>query len=280
MQFAPVRPQPQTTAPGRKQTSPANVAYVRELSSGLGEVLAQGSRRAWDSLLVEGVAQPMGLPDTRLHLSPEQQARLAPPWNGALRSQAWTSGAFASAGFAATVLLVFSRALMQGRSGPIGACAERLVTDLAAFGENGTRIGYGIFMPKAPARTWGHDGETRAYNTERFLWPDANADGIADQVAVRRRGAWDSRWKGRIFPSRSTPTETTPAAGPGRPRPADPRGGPPWAIARTTLPTSTGTRGRTGASASPPAGLSRCSGPWRRLYAVPSQECTAGAHIA
>ena len=71
----------------------------------------------------------------------------------------------------ATDLLVFSQALLQGRKGPLGAPAERLVTDLAAFGENGARIGYGVLMPQAPQRVWLHNGETRAYRAEWIVWP-------------------------------------------------------------------------------------------------------------
>jgi serine-type D-Ala-D-Ala carboxypeptidase/endopeptidase len=157
------------------RTPPCETRYSNVGYAILGEILAQHSQRPWESLVLESIAQPLALRDTRVHLSPAQQARLAPPWNGGLRSQAWTSGVFASAGglhSTATDLLVFSQALLQGRGGPLGASAERLVTDLAAFGEDGTRIGYGILMLKAPARTWGHNGETRAYGTEWIVWPD------------------------------------------------------------------------------------------------------------
>lgn len=153
------------------ETRYSNVGYAI-----LGEVLAHRFGRPWDSLVLEGITQPLGLGDTRLHLSPTEQARVAPPWEGFRRSQPWTSGVFAPAGglhSTATDLLRFSHAVMQGRSGPLGASAQRLVADLAPFGDSGARIGYGILMPTAPARTWGHNGETRAYNTEWFLWPDA-----------------------------------------------------------------------------------------------------------
>ncbi|RYF14458.1 MAG: hypothetical protein EOO30_18110 [Comamonadaceae bacterium] len=142
----------------------------------LGEMMAVRAQQPWESLFVEEIARPLALHDTRARLSSAQQQRLAPAWNGGVRSKPWDAGVFAPAGglrSTATDLLVFSQALLQGRKGPLGASAERLVTDLAAFGENGTRIGYGVLMPQAPLRTWIHNGETRAYKAEWIVWPDS-----------------------------------------------------------------------------------------------------------
>jgi D-alanyl-D-alanine-carboxypeptidase/D-alanyl-D-alanine-endopeptidase len=206
-EFGPARLRATLTDLVVARTPPCETRYSNVGYAILGEVLAQRSQRPWDSLVLEGIAQPLALRDTRVHLSPAQQARLAPPWNGARRSQGWTSGAFASAGglhSTATDLLVFSQALLQGRGGPFGASAERLVTDLAAFGENGARIGYGILMPKAPARTWGHDGETRAYSTEWVLWPDTKeavvilASNKAAPTRTIRRELVAQTWSGPI----------------------------------------------------------------------------------
>lgn len=189
------------------RTPPCETRYSNVGYAILGEVLAQRSQRPWDALVLEGIAQPLALRDTRVVLAAAEEARVAPPWNGYGRSRRWTSGAFASAGglhSTATDLLVFSQALLQGRHGPLGASAERLVTDLAAFGENGTRIGYGILMPKAPARTWGHNGETRAYNTEWFVWPDTKeavvilASNKAAPTAAIRRALVAQTWAGPV----------------------------------------------------------------------------------
>lgn len=56
------------------ETRYSNVGYAI-----LGEVLAHRSGRPWDALVLEGITQPLGLRDTRLHLLPTQQARVAPP---------------------------------------------------------------------------------------------------------------------------------------------------------------------------------------------------------
>jgi CubicO group peptidase (beta-lactamase class C family) len=151
------------------ETRYSNVGYAA-----LGDILAQRSQRTWESLVVDEVAKPLGLADTRQNLSPAQQARRPEPWDGARRSQFWEPGVFAPAGglrSTATDLLVFSQALLKGRKGPLGAAPERLVTDLAPFGEQGTRIGYGVLMPPGPAPTWLHNGETRAFLAEWIVWP-------------------------------------------------------------------------------------------------------------
>jgi serine-type D-Ala-D-Ala carboxypeptidase/endopeptidase len=152
------------------ETMYSNVGYAV-----LGALLEEREGKPWDTLLAEGVTAPLALHDTRQHLAPAQQARLAPPWRGALRAHAWNANVFAPAGglrSTAGDLLRFSRALMQGRQGPLGPAAARLVTDLAAFGENGLRIGYGVLLAQSPDRTWLHNGETAGYQAEWVVWPD------------------------------------------------------------------------------------------------------------
>ncbi|HYE39504.1 MAG TPA: serine hydrolase domain-containing protein [Ramlibacter sp.] len=182
------------------ETKYSNLGYAI-----LGEMMAVRARQPWESLFVEGIAAPLAMRDTRARLSPAQQARLAPPWKGGVRSAPWEAGVFAPAGglrSTATDLLVFSQALLQGRKGPLGAPAERLVTDLAAYGENGARIGYGVLMPQAAQRVWAHSGETRAYKAEWIVWPGSGeavvilASNKAAPVEEIRRGLVAGTWAG------------------------------------------------------------------------------------
>lgn len=152
------------------ETHYSNLGYAL-----LGQALAERAKRPWDALVVADIAQVLAMHDTRQQLSPEQQSRIAQPWKGAARSHGWDAGVFAPAGglrSTATDLLLFSRALMLGRAGPLGPAAQRLVTDLAPFGENGMRIGYGVLLSQHPQRIWFHNGETLAYNAEWVVWPD------------------------------------------------------------------------------------------------------------
>ena len=59
-------------------------------------------------------------------------------------------------------------------------------------------------MPKAPARTWGHNGETRAYNAEWVVWPDTREDVVilasnkAAPTRTIRRELVAQTWSGSI----------------------------------------------------------------------------------
>lgn len=157
------------------RSPPCETRYSNIGHAALGEALAARERRSWEALVLEGIAQPLRLRDTRVQVTPAMQARIAPPWNGARRGQASQLNAFAAAGglrSTASDLLRLSQAVLQTRDGPLGPAAGRLVTDLAAFGEQGGRIAYGVLMPPAPARVWMHNGEVRSYLAEWIIWPD------------------------------------------------------------------------------------------------------------
>lgn len=156
------------------RSPPCETIYSNLGFAVLGQTLAERAGRTWESLVVAGIAQPLALHDTREHLSAAQRGRVAPPWRGVSRSGPWDAGVFAPAGglrSTASDLLRFSQALMQGPKGPLGPAAQRLVTDLGPFGEDGLRIGYGVLLGQQPERIWLHNGETRAYLTEWVVWP-------------------------------------------------------------------------------------------------------------
>jgi D-alanyl-D-alanine-carboxypeptidase/D-alanyl-D-alanine-endopeptidase len=103
------------------------------------------------------------------------QPRLVPPFDGRRPAVAWEMQAFAGAGglrSSVQDLVRFGRALVQGRNGPLGAAAERLVTPLAAY--RGGQIGYAVFIDGPPERrTWSHDGLTGGYRAQLTIYPDS-----------------------------------------------------------------------------------------------------------
>lgn len=190
------------------RTPPCETRYSNVGFAVLGQALAERAQRPWEDLVLEGIVQSLGLRDTRVHLSSAQQARLATPsWNGTFRAQPWDSGVFAPAGglhSTAGDLLVFSQALLQGRQGPLGAAAQRLVSDLAPYGENGARIGYGVMLPSSPVRAFGHSGRTRGFAAEWIVWPERQeavvllASNQAAPVGKIRRALLDRTWTGTV----------------------------------------------------------------------------------
>lgn len=130
----------------------------------LGQLLADRYGKPWDLLVQENIAVPLGMKDTLQHLDGEA-GRLAPGYEHDAPRTPWDFDALAGAGAlrsTAADLLVFARALMAGRNGPLGAAAERALTPL---GHDGTyEVGYAIRMRGAAGhRSYFHTGQTGGY---------------------------------------------------------------------------------------------------------------------
>jgi hypothetical protein len=81
-------------------------------------------------------------------------------------------------------MVVFGRALLQGRAGPLGPAAERLLTPLGTY--EGREIGYAVFIHGPPERrTYSHDGLTGGYRALLTLSPD-NGEVLVALVSNRQ----------------------------------------------------------------------------------------------
>jgi serine-type D-Ala-D-Ala carboxypeptidase/endopeptidase len=154
------------------QRAPCDGAYSNLGFAVLGEVLAEHSAKPWAELVRQRISEPLGMRNTLQVLGPEA-ARLAPGFDGDSPAVPWEMQAFAGAGAlrsTAEDLLIFGRAILAGRDGPLGAAAARLVTPLARFdGE----IGYALFVNgPAARRTYGHTGGTGAFRSVLTIAPD------------------------------------------------------------------------------------------------------------
>ena len=147
-----------------KKAPPCTDEYSNFGFAVLGEVLSERAGKPWEALVSERITGPLGMRDTVQHLG-EKAPRLAPAFVGARPAAPWEFKAFAGAGSLrsnAADMLVFSRAMLAGRSGPLGAAAERAMQPLGVFG--GEEIGYGVIM-RGPAgrRVYHHEGGTGGY---------------------------------------------------------------------------------------------------------------------
>lgn len=141
----------------------------------LAETLSVRFGKPWEALVREQITEPLGMLNTFRALPAAQARRLARGYVGSVPSAPWEMDAFAGAGglrSTTTDLLIFSKALMAGRRGPLGPAAERLVTPLAPFGRNGAHIGFAVILPAGNARTWRHTGLTGGHVAEWIVWPD------------------------------------------------------------------------------------------------------------
>jgi serine-type D-Ala-D-Ala carboxypeptidase/endopeptidase len=165
----------------------------------VGEVLSVRYRKPWSQLVKESITGPLGMSDTLL-IQGDTSPRLAQVYNHFEKTSAWAFDALAAAGglvSTATDMMVFSRALMAGKSGPLGGAADRLLIPLAKlpFGE----IGYAVNMVGPPGRrTYWHDGATMY----RSLWMMAPDTQQAVVVLASSSHAMTNRAQIRLLASR------------------------------------------------------------------------------
>lgn len=156
------------------RSGPCEPLYSNYGMAVLAELLSELDGRPWSALVRAQITGPLGMEETLQQLG-EQQGRLVAAFDGRRPAPAWDMQAFAGAGgLRSSVhdLVRFGRALAQGRAGPLGAAAERLVTPLAAY--RGGQIGYAVFVDGPPERrTWSHDGLTGGFRAQLTVYPDS-----------------------------------------------------------------------------------------------------------
>jgi CubicO group peptidase (beta-lactamase class C family) len=157
-----------------KRTPPCEGDYSNFGLAVVGELLSERYAKPWETLVIERIAAPLGMSDTKQHLG-DKETRLAKPYSGKKEAGPWTFQAFAGAGSLRSTtpdMLKFSRAMLAGRNGPLGAAAERALQPLARFG--GGEIGYAVMM-RGPAskRSYYHGGATGGYRAHWMILPDS-----------------------------------------------------------------------------------------------------------
>ncbi|MEI6108376.1 MAG: serine hydrolase domain-containing protein, partial [Opitutae bacterium] len=79
-------------------TPPQSMAYSNLGAGLLGHLLERIHGRPYATLLAERITGPLGLPDTVITLSPEQQTRFATPHSGTMPVKPWQMGSLQGAG--------------------------------------------------------------------------------------------------------------------------------------------------------------------------------------
>ena len=152
--------------------APCDASYSNLGFAVLGEILANRYGKQWSELVRERITEPLGMRNTLQTLEPEA-TRLAPGFDGEAPAVPWDMLAFAGAGAlrsTAEDLLIFGRAILAGRDGPLGTAAARLVTPLARFDG---QIAYALYVNGPLSRpTYGHTGGTGAFRSVLTIAPD------------------------------------------------------------------------------------------------------------
>lgn len=145
--------------------SPGEYEYSNLGMGLLGELLARQEKMSYEELMVERIAKPLGMDDTRITLSDNQRRRLAPPYDAALRpAKNWDLPAIAGAGgirSTAHDLLKFIKANLADDEQPLTkAC--RLSHEKRHAIPGGQAIGLGWHIAGDGITRW-HNGMSGGY---------------------------------------------------------------------------------------------------------------------
>ena len=152
--------------PARPAPQPAEYS---NLGAGLlGHLLERLYGKTYAALVEEKITGPLGLVDTVVELSAEQQSRFALPYSGTMRVLPWHLGALAGAGAlhsTAADLVKFAQALMSPAS-PLQAAWDLARQPRAEFGSPGDRIGLAILTAEVDGeRIYNHGGGTGGFRS-------------------------------------------------------------------------------------------------------------------
>ncbi|WP_169805630.1 serine hydrolase domain-containing protein [Novosphingobium rosa] len=142
----------------------------------LGSLLARAAQTDYPSLLARRITGPLGLHDTAITLSPDQQTRFAPGYDAAMRpASPWRFTALAGAGAirsTAQDMAMFMQAVMDPAS--VIAPAMQLATASPhPIGDGRNRAGLGWVIGQSPAGEplLFHDGGTGGFRSSIIVEP-------------------------------------------------------------------------------------------------------------
>jgi len=145
--------------------APGEYEYSNYAFGLLGHVLELRSGLAYERLVVERVAAPLGMPDTRVRLDADQERRLAAPHDSDLEpARNWDLPALAGAGALRSTcrdMLAFARASLAPPDGPLGRALGRAQVERLSIG-GGQAMGLGWHVAADHQTRW-HDGGTGGY---------------------------------------------------------------------------------------------------------------------
>ncbi len=131
----------------------------------LGVLLARREKKSYEELLVERIAKPCGMDDTRITLSEQQRQRLAPPYDAALQpAKNWDLPAVAGAGAIRSTtrdMLKFIQANLAADDQPLTQ-AFRLSHEKRQAIPGGQAIGLGWHIARDGVTRW-HNGMSGGY---------------------------------------------------------------------------------------------------------------------
>jgi serine-type D-Ala-D-Ala carboxypeptidase/endopeptidase len=153
---------------------PGQYEYSNFAMGLLGHVLADHMGTSYEKLLKDRICNPLGMNDTGIALNQEQEKRLAPPYNAALKPvRNWDIPALAGAGAlrsSANGMIKFIKENLKKDSTPLSK-ALRFAQVKRHTMENGLAMGLGWHFARDGATLW-HNGGTGGYHGWLAISPD------------------------------------------------------------------------------------------------------------
>lgn len=139
----------------------------------LGDVLSRVHGKTWDKLIAEKITGPLGMKDTVMTLSEEQQKRLVPPYEGAKQVKSWTFQSFAGCGSlrsTAADMMLFGEAILHHGKSPLKDLLTLVMQPQTPQGD----IGLCLMLSKFDdQRELHHNGGTGGYRSALQVLPDS-----------------------------------------------------------------------------------------------------------
>lgn len=169
---------------GLKLSRPPGQYEYSNLGMGLlGYLLAERAGKPYEQLLIERIANPLQMNDTRITLNQEQVVRFAPPYNGECTpDHNWDIPTLAGAGgirSTANDLLKLVAASLENKSAEHAAPDASAANVVAAihkawekqYGKQGEiGVGLGWHIARDNVTRW-HNGQTGGYSAAMFIYP-------------------------------------------------------------------------------------------------------------
>jgi CubicO group peptidase (beta-lactamase class C family) len=158
----------------RPQQPPPQPAEYSNLGVGLlGFILERIHGRSYGELVAERITGPLGMRDTSIVLSPDQQPRFAIPHDGARAVKPWQIPGLPAAGAlhsTAADLALFAQSLLDGRDARLAEAWRMICRPRTEF--QGGRLGLGILIGEVDGTpAYSHSGGTGGFRTHLELVP-------------------------------------------------------------------------------------------------------------
>jgi CubicO group peptidase (beta-lactamase class C family) len=153
------------------QRAPGEYEYSNLAVGLLGHILATKAGKTYEELLVDRIAGPLKMNDTRINLSDEQRKRLAPGYNAALDPvKNWDLNALVGAGgirsTANDLMKLVEASLTDDKTPVVEAIHEAWKPRYGKLGQIG--VGLGWHIARDGVTRW-HNGETGGYTAAVFI---------------------------------------------------------------------------------------------------------------